>query len=183
MKIVAVDFDGVINPYTKGWQGKSVFEKPSNACHQELKKLKEAGWIICINTCRSEEANLKVYLLEHKIPFDHINYSPRNDIQGLSGTKLAADVYIDDKNITFDGNWNNMAERVMAFKPFYKSTKRFMTDNDIEMLREVFEEWEALDYDEFGGGSLARDNLESVIYDILERYDKENKIIKEEDGQ
>ena len=123
MKIVAIDFDGVINPYLKGFQGNNVFEDPSDTCRKEMLELQAAGWTICINTCRSEVKMIRRYLLEHQIPFDHINYSPRNDLQNLSRTKMAADVYIDDKGITFEGKWHGMAKQVMAFQPFYKRSQ------------------------------------------------------------
>lgn len=123
MKIVAIDFDGVINPYTKGFQGKGVFEQPSDTCRQELEKLKKEGWTICINTCRDEEYEILWYLDEFDLPFDYINYSPRNAEQGLSTTKLAADVYIDDRAIAFEGRWHGMADIVNEFKPFYKRMK------------------------------------------------------------
>ena len=103
--IIAVDFDGTIvehefpdiGPLKKG-------------AAEALRAFKKAGHRIAIWTCRTgeEEGQLRTFLLEKNIPFDTINAPiPGFDI----GTrKIYADVYIDDRSIRFEENWEELRE-------------------------------------------------------------------------
>jgi hypothetical protein len=115
MPTICVDFDGVINPYISGYQGKGNFEKPFSEVEEVFGRLKEMGWVIIIYTCRREEESIKKYLEAYRIPFDYINYNPRNEELGLSN-KISADIYLDDRAICFEGEWDGILERILGFR-------------------------------------------------------------------
>lgn len=120
MPTVAVDFDGVISAYT-GWKGKGIFAAPVAGCKDMLDKLREEGWVIIVHTTRSETDQIITYLAENQIPYDYINYNPKNVEQGLNQGKPLADVYIDDRAIRFGGNWDeNLLNAIHNSDPWWR---------------------------------------------------------------
>ena len=69
---------------------------------------RKAGHKIIIWTCRhgQQEKDVRAFLNEHGIPFDTIN----NPIMGadLGTRKVYADLYIDDKGIRYEDNWDEL---------------------------------------------------------------------------
>ena len=118
-KIIAVDFDGTIAHYD-GFKGVGVFGEPITGVHWAMSKFKEFGAIIIIHTCRREIQHVADYLFKHKIPYDHINFCPRNVKYKSSDKKINADIYIDDKGIGFRGEWKDTYLQVMNFRPWNK---------------------------------------------------------------
>jgi hypothetical protein len=114
-RIIAVDFDGTIAQYGS-WKGVGVFGDPVLSAQWALKMLKNLGATIIVHTCRKETNLVIDYLREHKIPYDHVNYSPRNVELKLSPKKIAADIYIDDKAIGFRGQWRETYLDVVNFR-------------------------------------------------------------------
>jgi len=73
-----------------------------------LVAFKKAGHKIAIWTCRAgdEERKVRMFLIENDVPFDSINSpAPGSD---LGTRKIYADVYIDDKGVRFDENWDDL---------------------------------------------------------------------------
>ncbi len=115
MPTIAIDFDGTITNY-KGYKGKGIFDDPLPKCREEIKKIIEQGWTVIINTTRAETWEVQKYLNKHKIPFHYINYNPTNTDLHLSPAKVIADVYLDDRNVEFNGNWEKAIEKISKFK-------------------------------------------------------------------
>ena len=101
--IIAVDFDGTVveHHYPKIGPIKTGAKEALQAFHK-------AGHKIVIWTCRAgkEEKEVRAFLTSNEIPFDTIN----NPIMGadLGTRKIYADLYIDDKGIRFDDNWDDL---------------------------------------------------------------------------
>ena len=51
--------------------------------------------------------------------YDYINCNPNQPVGSDKG-KLIADVYLDDRGITFEGNWNDSIEKIINFKTWQK---------------------------------------------------------------
>ena len=118
-RIIAVDFDSTIAHYD-GWKGQGIFGKPIQSVQWALGKFKELGATVVIHTCRRETNLVTKYLNEHKIPFDYVNFSPRNKKLKLSEAKIGADVYIDDRAIRFSGEWHETYRQVVNFTRWEK---------------------------------------------------------------
>lgn len=92
---IAVDFDGVIHRYSKGWHDGTVYDPPMEGCYEAMSKLKERGHRIIIFTTRGNDVKLKNeverFLLRHMIPYDEI----------YSGGKPPAHIYLDDRALRF----------------------------------------------------------------------------------
>ena len=107
-KTIAVDFDGVIAEYDY-WQGYGVFGAPIPGVIEALECLEAEGWEIAVCTAREEIDLIKEYLLGYGIPFAFV-----------TNRKSPAWVYIDDRCIQFDGNWDDtLLEKIRNFQPWY----------------------------------------------------------------
>jgi len=84
-----------------------------------LTALKEAGWFIIINTCRSDSVYVKELLLLNSVPYDLVNEQTPGSA-GVSKTKILADVYVDDRGIRFNGDWDTTLREIMLFRPWNK---------------------------------------------------------------
>lgn len=116
--IIAVDFDCCIAHYKK-WKGIDVFGPPIEGAKDALIDLKSQGHRIIIYTCRIPSLKLQNYLKTNGIPFDAINENPWTWLADPDPTiprKILADVYIDDKAVTFRGDWKETLSEVQNFE-------------------------------------------------------------------
>jgi hypothetical protein len=105
--VIAVDFDGTIVEHEFPDIGPL-----KQGAVDALKAFKKAGHQIVIWTCRKgeEERQLRSFLKEKKIPFDTVNTPvPGFD---LGTRKIYADIYIDDKGLRFQENWNELRKMI-----------------------------------------------------------------------
>ena len=119
-KTIAIDFDGVLADYSKGYQGKDVFGTPIPGADNATKVLKENGWRIIIYTTRPDTEALRHWLKENNITYDYINENP-DQPEESKGCKLIADIYLDDRAISFSGQWRWVVGDIASFRPWSKS--------------------------------------------------------------
>jgi len=100
---IAVDFDGVIHKYSKGWHDGSIYDAPMDGCYDAMCNLRDRGHEIVIYSSRVLARGAKrgaldamrSWLRVHKIPYDSI----------ATEGKPAAHVYLDDRALRFTGDW------------------------------------------------------------------------------
>ena len=120
-KVIAIDFDGVLHRYSKGWNGGVIYDDPVKGSKEALQGLKEKGYTIYIYTGRtnsefrhegeSDQAiAIENWLNKYQIPFDKI---------WLDG-KPAASIYLDDRAIRFNGNWDETLLAMNENDPWWK---------------------------------------------------------------
>ena len=115
-RALCIDFDGVISSYG-GFKGRGVFGSPIENVRYYLQKFRDEGWRLIVHTSRGELGLIEEYLLREKIPFDFINHNPDNEKFQLSDVKPVAHVYIDDRAITFDGDWGGIYSKISGKDP------------------------------------------------------------------
>jgi len=94
MQTVAVDFDGVIHAYTKGWCGGKIYDPPVKGAREAIKKLRERGYIVIVHTaCSRPVQDVMDWLVRMGI-----------EVDAVSNIKPPAIAYIDDRGIRFT-NW------------------------------------------------------------------------------
>lgn len=107
-KKILIDSDGVLNQY-KGNYNKNYIPVPLNETREFLHSL-------------SSEFNVKLFTVRKN---DEVakwlkEYNLENYIYGITNKKEVAWLYIDDRCICFDGNYNKLHEQINNFKPWYK---------------------------------------------------------------
>lgn len=112
-RVVAVDLDGTI--LNDEWPKRGA---PIDGMREELEAVRAVGAKIVVWTVRSDDAETAKHLKAHKIPYDFINENPYGP--PTQSRKIYADVYVDDRAITFDGNAKGLARKVLEFKPWHK---------------------------------------------------------------
>lgn len=116
---ICVDFDGVLHDY-KGWNG-GLLGDPIPGAAAALKVLKRMGHTIILHTTRGED-EITPWLIRHGFVWDHFNVNPEDqqlaEPTGNPG-KPRADVYIDDRAMTFNGIWDgHFINKVVSFQPW-----------------------------------------------------------------
>ena len=107
-KTILIDLDGVLNEY-KGKFDKDFIPPIKLGAKEFLEKL-------------AIEFDLKLFTTRNKILAT--KWLIENDIDNLfddiTSNKELAWVYIDDRCINFDGNFDNLTNSIKSFKPWYK---------------------------------------------------------------
>ncbi|MEX1015087.1 MAG: hypothetical protein WDZ80_08095 [Candidatus Paceibacterota bacterium] len=112
----AFDFDGVIAKY-EGFQGKEHETEPIKEVVNAIRKLKDEGHTIIINSTRGDEF-LRKYCEKHNIPVDYFNENPEFD---SDGDKPVASVYIDDRAICYKGQTSEeLIKELKDFKAYWE---------------------------------------------------------------
>ena len=96
-KRIAVDFDGVIHSYDKGWQDGSIYGDPISGAIEALEKLRKE-FAVFIFTTRAGKQKLEIQSWLQKS-----GASFWNEIE-ITDKKEPAIAYIDDRAIRFT-NW------------------------------------------------------------------------------
>lgn len=99
-RTVAVDFDGVIHPYTNGWTGSVPDDDPPNpAAVVMLRLLHERGYRIVVFSTRADHDEGHVGIREWLVRYDLDAL-----VDGVTHTKPAAVAYIDDRAVAYIGD-------------------------------------------------------------------------------
>lgn len=100
-KTIAIDFDGVIHKYSKGWHGGSIYDDPVEGAMEAMCHLHGKGYEIVIFTTRINFGEIKQWIISH-LPDSH------KDIDfEVTNIKPPAVAYIDDRAIRFT-NWKDV---------------------------------------------------------------------------
>lgn len=106
--LVALDFDGVMNKY-QGWKGENTLYKPQTGLTKFITRIYK-DYDIVIYTCRDIK---KVYTWLEE---NHL----RDYIIAVSNLKPRAHVYIDDRAITFKGDYEETYKELKEFKAWWE---------------------------------------------------------------
>ena len=98
MKTVAIDFDGVIHRYSKGWQDGEVYDEPVEGAFEAIMELYKAGCSIVVFTARDDLVPVERWFWKwyNKIfpDSEHIPVS-------ITNRKPIASWYVDDRAVAF----------------------------------------------------------------------------------
>jgi hypothetical protein len=117
-KTICVDFDGVLNSYTSGWQGADVVsDPPVDGAIEWLKDLIDYGFEVCIYSSRSKEYG-GIQAMRYWLMMNQMEPYYRNQIL-FPTEKPSAWLTIDDRAICFNGTFPTIDE-IDNFKPWNK---------------------------------------------------------------
>lgn len=127
-KVLAIDFDAVLHSYSDGWRDGTPYDKPVEGAKEALTELINLGYHVLIYSTRTNHdlvesddvdrvKDITDYLNKHSIPYSEI-------YTGNGKPKFT--VTVDDRALTFKGDWNETLEQIKTFKtwnrPNYKSS-------------------------------------------------------------
>jgi len=141
-RAVCLDFDGVLNTY-EGWKGEGELFEPREGAREFIEALQKLGYEVVIHSTREPmrivswmidhgvadavEYNGEVYTLgsfyEDRESYEHITGRPASRIVRVTRTKPPAIVYIDDRAIRFDGDYNRTINTLINFRAHWEREK------------------------------------------------------------
>ena len=107
---IAVDFDGVIHKYSKGWHDGTIYDEPMDGAIDGLRVLLDKYSVFVFTT--RDVIPVAMYLVSHGIRA-RIDSDQNRTFWNESGTilvtnrKLAAIAYVDDRAVRFE-SWNQV---------------------------------------------------------------------------
>jgi hypothetical protein len=116
VKSVAIDFDGVVHAYTRGWQGGVIYDEPVEGVFDAIRHFQAEGHPVFIFTSRDNLEAVANWITARSgltVVFDDGYKDPFwDDLDCLLVTnrKLGASVYIDDRGYRFTDWVNALAE-------------------------------------------------------------------------
>ena len=130
-RTICIDFDGVLAVRPEKYEH-DVFGEMVPSADVATGILKEKGYTIIIYTTRPATDAMKKWLKDNNIKYDYINENPDQpeDSPIEKGCKIVADMYVDDRAIDFNGDWDWKLNRIAEFTPWSCSKK----DEKKEML-------------------------------------------------
>jgi hypothetical protein len=136
-KVVAVDFDGVINSYISGWKGPTETDAPVLSAAESLQTLYNRGYKIIIFSTRANTREgidaIREYLRKHT------ENNELADAIEVTAQKPIADMYIDDRAIPFNGDWEETLKRIEEFKPWTERRCPPISDEIIDLPDGIYE--------------------------------------------
>lgn len=133
---IAIDFDGVIHAYSKGWQDGTIYDDPIKGALEAIRTLMDMGCSVYILSTRKPR-QIRKWLRPHLISYDPfvpagvdekvLNYGydlqviapwtkfwNKDNVLGITNRKLPAVLYIDDRGYRFE-NWLDTVKDVTRF--------------------------------------------------------------------
>lgn len=107
MGTVVVDFDGVIHSYEHGWQDGTIYGEPMPGAANALRYLMTQH-AVAVQTCRKPLSAVAEWITEHVglptvVDSGDFRFWTRDDRILVTGRKLPALIYIDDRAYRFEG--------------------------------------------------------------------------------
>ncbi len=99
-KTIAIDFDGVIHRYSKGWQNGAIYDPPMDGALDAVKKLATNNRLIIFST-RAKDPKMHLEMLSW---LDKHGFAPY--FSSVTHEKAIAHIYIDDRGLRF-ADWSN----------------------------------------------------------------------------
>lgn len=124
---IAIDFDGVIHQYSKGFADGSIYDPPvPGAARFIYDCMFEKNWSVFILSTR-DPAQIKNWI-ENKlyqgkdlpfqvtiIPYGQKFWNVRKNL-GITNRKIAAHVYLDDRAVRFDGQFEGLTNTIESLQ-------------------------------------------------------------------
>jgi hypothetical protein len=102
---ILMDFDNTIHQYSVGWHDGIIYDKPVPGAKEVIKQFRDDGYHVIIFTCRlSETTHGKIGVAKQRKMIEEWLKKYDIEVDGMTGEKLPAEIYIDDRCYCFD-NW------------------------------------------------------------------------------
>lgn len=122
-RTIAFDFDGVIHKYRDGWKDGSIYDEYNEEVVKVMIRLLENNYAVAILSTR-DPVQISNWWNSKNFPVTAvpvINGSTFwNDTThiGVFNKKIPAQVYIDDRGLTFNGDTTNLYDSIVKFQTY-----------------------------------------------------------------
>lgn len=143
-KTIAIDFDGVIHKYSKGWHDGTCYDDPVFGVFEAISTLMDSGYCVFILSTR-KAAHIRKWVKQNAYESDYERHGMGGDpldfkypkfgftveiipwykkfwnkkkVLGITKRKLPAMAYIDDRAIKFNGLWQTTIGEIADFKTY-----------------------------------------------------------------
>lgn len=109
---VLVDFDGTLHKYTNGWTGELVDpEPPMDGAEEFLHWLSAQGFdtIVCSTRAKTPVGTQAIWDYLGMWDLAHL-------VKEVTVEKRPAIAFVDDRGVTFSGDWQPVMEQVLALR-------------------------------------------------------------------
>ena len=117
---IAIDFDGVLHRYSKGWQDGQIYDPPTEGAVETWNKLKE-NYDLVVFTAREGDEQ-RIFSWMHQNGFDI-------ELESVTNKKPKAFLYIDDRAIRFT-NWKDVEDLIYLFTKKKKEKENKGRENE-----------------------------------------------------
>ena len=145
---IAIDFDGVIHKYSKGWQDGKCYDDEVDGVFKAIDMLMTKYTVFIFSTRNRRQ--IKEWLIQRVYESDYVHNGMGNDptdfrwpkytftveiipfwvkfwnkknVLGITKRKLPAMVYIDDRALCFRGDWSETISDISNFKTYQQHGK------------------------------------------------------------
>jgi len=125
---LALDFDGVIHKYSQGWHDGSIYDDSVPGAIEFIAEMMwKHQWSIFIMSTRDpqqikewfeqkifkpgQESLFSVTVIDESVQ----KWTNKCNL-GITNRKLQATVYVDDRGLTFDGNFDDLHRKIQLFR-------------------------------------------------------------------
>ncbi len=127
---VAIDFDGVLHKYSMGWADGTCYDPPLDGAIEFLKDQMLTNSVFIFSTRMPEHIIEWFTKYAPEIPTESITvgtqFYNKMGVIGVTRQKIVAHVYVDDRGITFVGNFDKLKNQIENFKTWQQLTKQTM---------------------------------------------------------
>lgn len=117
---IAVDLDGVVHGYSRGWRGGELYDLPVPGAIEALKHLIKTEPTFIFTARRDTEAVAR-WLWSHGVPAvesrhddDNVDFWTKTGVLLVTNRKLPARLYVDDRALLFTGDWDVTLARIAS---------------------------------------------------------------------
>jgi hypothetical protein len=122
---IALDFDGVIHKYSKGWNDGTCYDEPFDGVFEAIEGLLKDYNVFILSTRPPEQIYNWLCQKKPPFPFRRITdldikespyWNPSQPVLGITNQKLIAKVYVDDRALLFEPvyDWRNFESIIRA---------------------------------------------------------------------
>ncbi len=129
MSTISLDFDGVIHLYSKGWHDGTVYDTNIEGSISTINHLLFNNYSVFILSSRNvnqikEWIDFRYPEIRTEIIPEHVKFWNKKNVLGITNRKLPANVYIDDRALTFEGKFNDaFLQKIENFKTWQEIAK------------------------------------------------------------
>ena len=106
-KRILIDFDQVIHKYSVGWLEGIIYDEPIKGAREAIKEFRNDGYEVIIFTSRlSKIAHGEDGIVKQKEMIEEWLKEHDIEVDGITGDKIPAEIYIDDRALRFEGKWD-----------------------------------------------------------------------------